>query len=32
MLGLLIVMAVLVFILLARYEGLGRGWWPRDPS
>jgi len=32
MLGLFIVMGVLAFILLARYTGLGRDWWPRDPS
>jgi hypothetical protein len=31
MLALLIVMAVLVFIVLARYTGLGRDWWPRGP-
>jgi hypothetical protein len=31
MLSLLIVVGVLVFILLARYAGLGRDWWPRDP-
>jgi hypothetical protein len=29
--GLLIVVALLVSILLARYTGLGRDWWPRDP-
>jgi hypothetical protein len=31
MVGFLIVIAVLVFVLLARYKGLGRDWWPRDP-
>jgi hypothetical protein len=31
MLSLLIVTGVVVFILLARYTGLGRDWWPRDP-
>jgi len=31
MIGLLIVIGVLVFILLATYTGLGRDWWPRDP-
>jgi hypothetical protein len=31
MLGLLIVVGVLVFIVLARYTGLGRDWWPRNP-
>jgi len=31
MLSSLIVTAVLVLILLARYAGLGRDWWPRDP-
>jgi len=31
MLNMLIVVGVLVFILLARHAGLGRGWWPRDP-
>jgi hypothetical protein len=30
MLSQLIVAGVLVFILLARYAGLGRDWWPRD--
>jgi hypothetical protein len=31
MIGLLIVIGVLVFIVLARYTGLGRDWWPHDP-
>ena len=31
MVGFLIVIAILVLILLVRYTGLGRDWWPRDP-
>jgi len=31
MVGLLIVIAFLVLVLLARYAGLGVNWWPRDP-
>ena len=31
MLSLLIVVGILVIILLARYAGLGREWWPRGP-
>ena len=31
MIGILVVIGVLVLILLARYTGLGRDWWPRDP-
>ncbi len=31
MVGLLIVIAFLVLVLLARYTGLGRDWWPRGP-
>jgi hypothetical protein len=31
MLSLVIVMAFLVLVLLARYTGLGRDWWPRNP-
>jgi hypothetical protein len=27
----LVIVAVLVLILLARYAGVGRDWWPRDP-
>jgi hypothetical protein len=27
----LVLAAVLVLILLARYAGVGRDWWPRDP-
>ncbi len=30
MVGLLILIAFLVLVLLARYAGLGRDWWPRD--
>jgi hypothetical protein len=26
-----VIIAVLVLILLARYAGIGRDWWPRDP-
>jgi hypothetical protein len=29
--GLLIVIVFLVLVLLARFTGLGRDWWPRDP-
>jgi hypothetical protein len=32
MVALLIVIAILVLVLLARYTGLGRDWWPRAPS
>jgi hypothetical protein len=27
----LVIVAVLVLILLARYASVGRDWWPRDP-
>jgi hypothetical protein len=27
----LVLAAVLVLILLVRYAGVGRDWWPRDP-
>jgi len=31
MLYYVVTIAVLVLILLARYAGVGRNWWPRDP-
>jgi len=31
MVGLLIVIAFLVLVLLARYTGLAHDWWPRGP-
>jgi len=31
MVGFLIVGAFFLLVVLARYTGLGRDWWPRDP-
>jgi len=32
MLAMLIVIGILALILLARFGGVGRDWWPRGPS